>query len=359
MKKTLEEVLAALLRTKLAGRGIGSLAVRPSPAAPTITVWSREEGQIERAPKREPGFPAYSVTKTFMAALALQFVDQGRLDLEEPLARWFPNVDRAERITIRHLLGHRSGIPDYGGLPAYHEGVRQAPGQPWTFAEYAAHTVDRGLWFEPGTEFAYSNAGYMLLARILSEVGDDSCSNLIDARIVRPLGLERTYSLRTIDDLAHLAPSTSRQLDVAGTATDVRAIYHPGWVAHGVLASTASEILIFLDALFVGRVISPASLDGMTGLTSIGRVIPGMGDPAYGLGLMGDAKSGLGTTHGHNGSGPGYTASVFRAADLPGGPAIGAAMCGVEDGELAAEIVMAALNEVAERDDPTAGSAKL
>lgn len=337
---------ATLLTTELAGRGPGALAIRPAPDAPTIALWTRTDGQIERAPAAEPGFPAYSVTKTFLATLALKFVDEGRLDLEGPLARWFPGVDRAERVTLRQVLGHRAGLPDYGGLPAYHGAVRQAPGQPWSFDEYMRHTVDRGLLFEPGTAFAYSNPGYMMLARILSEVGGASCWDLIGTHIAAPIGLRRTHALQTIDDLAPLAPATSSQLTPDGTPTDVRSTYHPGWVSHGVLASTATEMMLFFDALFGGRILSRASLDAMTHLISIGRAIPDMGDPSYGLGLMGDAKSTIGTLHGHNGGGPGYTASVFRAADLPTGPAIASAMCSVEHPELAPQIALSALRSL-------------
>src|SRR5206468_2267838 len=108
----------------------------------------------------------YSITKTFTATLVLLLREEGRLSLDDPLSRWFPRIPQADRITLRQLLNHTAGVPDYGALRSYHEAVRSSPSTPWSFERFAAETFDRGLQFEPGSSWAYSNPGYMLLKRI-------------------------------------------------------------------------------------------------------------------------------------------------------------------------------------------------
>jgi D-alanyl-D-alanine carboxypeptidase len=146
-------------------------------------------------------------------------------------------------------------------------------------------------------------------------------------RIVQRLGLRRTFIAESIDDLAVLAPGVSRAISSEGDPRDVRAHYHPGWVSHGVVASTASELVLFLDGLFSGELLSRHSLAEMMELILVPDPSPASsekdlssrrGKPSYGLGLMGDPASPWGLAVGHNGGGPGYSASAFHAFDLGG-----------------------------------------
>jgi D-alanyl-D-alanine carboxypeptidase len=206
-----------------------------------------------------------------------------------------------------------------------------APSEPWTFDQFAAVTFDRGLWFEPGQGWAYSNPGYMLLKRIVERVSGRSLRDLVADRICRPLALRRTYVAQSIADLADLAPAMSSALSPEGVSRDVRAHYHPGWVSHGVIASTASDVARFIDALVGGALLSAASLAGMTDVVALpsGPADPPspttgparVGTPSYGLGIMGDPNSPWGLALGHNGGGPGYAASVFRVSEPPGATA--------------------------------------
>src|SRR5204863_4509079 len=160
----------------------------------------------------EPAFLAYSVTKIFTSALVLKLCDEGRLSLNDRLARWYAEIDGASNITVRQLLNHTAGIPDYGGIAAYHESVRTNPSQPWSFERFAAETFDRGLLFEPGRGWAYSNPGYMLVKRIIESVTGDSYRTLIAERIAGPLGLRRTFVPESVADLTTLAAGMSSLL---------------------------------------------------------------------------------------------------------------------------------------------------
>jgi D-alanyl-D-alanine carboxypeptidase len=294
----------------------------------------------------EPAFLAYSITKTFVATLFLQWQDEGVVSLEESLARWMPSVPSADRISLRHLLNHTSGLPDYGPLPAYHEAVRTSPSQAWTFERYASETYERGLLADPGHAFAYSNPGYMLLKRIAEQIGGRVFDAVISDRITLPLGLARTFVVDSRKQLAELAPASSRFLTVDGSIADTRALYDPGWVSHGVIASTPSDVALFFSALFGGRLISGSALAEMTTLVAVDAdVAEGWLRPGYGLGLMGSlTESPWGPLFGHNGGGPGYSASAWHAVRT------GLSVCvmtAIEEGHLdAQEAAQAILDEM-------------
>jgi D-alanyl-D-alanine carboxypeptidase len=307
---------------------------------------------------QEPAFLAYSITKTFTAALILELCEHAQLGLDDRLATWCPGVPHADRISLRRLLNHTAGIPDYGAVRAYHEDVKSSPSTPWSFERFAAETFDKGLLFEPGQGWTYSNPGYMLLKRIAEEVTSASYRALIAERVARPLGLRRTFVAESIADLATLAPGTSSALSPDGAPRDVRAHYHPGWVSHGVVASTASDVVRFLDGLMRGALLSRSSLDQMMELVDVptnpataSSVQDGASRwrrPSYGLGLMGDPMSPWGLVVGHNGGGPCYSASAFHARDL-GGASV-CAMGAIEDDFSAEDIVFDVLDQLAVRD---------
>jgi D-alanyl-D-alanine carboxypeptidase len=340
---TLRDILIAVAR----GRGTASVSVIPRPGAEPEAFWLPESAT-------EPAFLAYSITKTFTSALILMLCEEQRLNLEDALAKWFPGIAQADRISLRRLLDHTAGIPDYGGLRSYHDDLRASPETPWTFERFAAETFEKGLEFEPGQNWAYSNPAYMLLKRILEKVAGHSYRELVAERIARPLGLSRTFVAESIADLESLAPGTSRALGADGSSREVRAHYHPGWVSHGVVASTASDIVRFIDALFHGRLLSRSSLGEMMTLVRVpverdSRASPArsplrMTAPSYGLGLMGDPASPWGLIVGHNGGGPCDSASAFHAADL-GGVSV-CAMGAIEEDFSAEEVVAGVLDHM-------------
>lgn len=305
--------LPEMLSAAAKGRGVASVAVIERAGAEPQACWVPESDE-------EPAFLAYSITKTITAALILKLFEAGQLRLDDRLVKWFPHIAHADQITLRHLLNHTGGLPDYGGLPAYHEAVKSSPSAPWSFERFAAETFDKGLWFEPGLGWAYSNPGYMLLARIAEDVTGTSYRALVSEHIARPLGLRRTFVAESLEDLAVLAPGTSSALAPDGAPRDARAHYHPGWVSHGVVVSTASDLVRFLDGLFGGELVSRQSLALMTELVAVptdpSDAPPRHRRPSYGLGLMADPASPWGLIAGHNGGGPCYSASAFHAFDL-------------------------------------------
>lgn len=314
-----------------------------------VATWSRSEQGTGRRDEEEPRFLAYSITKTFIAALFLRLQEEGGLRLDDRLSRWLPEAPSADRITLRSLLDHTGGVPDYGPLRSYHDAVGTSPGAPWSYDDFLGATLAAGLAYEPGEGWAYSNVGYMLLKRVAELVAGEPLAVTLGRWILGPLSLRSTRVVEEPRDLADLAPAESRLLDPNGALRDVRDLYHPGWVAHGVVAATATNVASFLHAVFRGALLTPASLAEMTALVRVPAPASTnrtderpyeWREPSYGLGLMADPASPWGAIYGHNGGGPGYAASVFHAADLGG---VTVCVLGAEAPGFAAEQVVFAV----------------
>jgi D-alanyl-D-alanine carboxypeptidase len=243
----------------------------------------------------------YSVTKTYLAVLCLRL----ELELDAPVATWIDD-DRLPSATLRQLLNHTSGIPDYGRLPEYGAAVRNSPSEPWSDEELLARPLAAGVDFEPGRGWAYSNTGFLLVRRIVDAAAPDGFAAALDRELLRPLGLEDTTLALELEDLKPLVPGWSAQL--GGGTTDVRGRYHPRWVGHRTIASTSLDQRRFWAALAAGEV---CDLGRLTDAVPIGFDAPGFVRPSYGLGLMTDPGFPGGLLIGHGGGGPGYAAAAF------------------------------------------------
>ena len=321
----LPERLQTLLEREVAARGFpGANAEVWEGGAP---IWRGAAGfrDAERREPITPGsvFPIYSITKTFTAVACLRLAEQGRFALDDAVARWLPGLPFAERVSVRQLLGHTAGVPNYSALPEYHEAVARHPAEPWSFDGFVARTCDRPLDFEPGRGWSYSNTGYTLLKRILELETGDSFAGVIDREVARPAGLRQTSSLASLAALEAVVPGYSAMFTegMQGPPRDVRGVYHPGWCGTGVFASTTTDVCRLFDELLGDGVglLGPASLDAMLTLTSVPGHHPPAVRPSYGLGIMGDPESPSGVEHGHGGGGPGWNlrAIHLRRAAAP------------------------------------------
>ena len=241
--------------------------------------------EVEIGGDRAARYPIYSVTKTAVAAAVLLLVREGAIELD----------------SVRGLLDHTSGVRDYGSLPEYHEAVRTRPGSAWDDGEFLARTAAAGSLFEPGMGWAYSNTGYLLLRRLLDEHGGL-------AAFLPRLGLVGATVAERTDDLGVAAAAPSALL--LDGVDDVRGVYDPSWVGHRTLVARAEDLVGFWRAL-------PAEMLDPRTFVPIGADAPGFVRPSYGMGVMADPGSPIGTVVGHGGGGPGYASAVFAvpAAD--------------------------------------------
>lgn len=286
------------------------------PRAPRIhSFWIRADGREGASSGPSLLFPYWSFTKTALAICALKLAENGKIDLDASL--------QGEPYSLRQLLGHTAGLPDYGSLDAYHLAV-QADEAPWPRDELLEKTMAQGFLFQPGCGWSYSNLGYMLAREHIEAMAGEGFESLFKKMIRDPLGLESVTLATTREQFAGI--------HWAGAAR-----YHPGWVYHGCLAGSAGDAARLLHALFSGEILGTASLRSMLAARHLGGAIAGRPWTAcgYGLGLMSGMMTGAGRAIGHSGGGPFCVNAVYHFPDL--GSPITVASFADENDEGAAE----------------------
>jgi D-alanyl-D-alanine carboxypeptidase len=203
-----------------------------------------------------------SVTKTFTATIVLQLAAEGRLRLSDTLERYLPGmVPGGERITIRQLLNHRSGLANVTDYTLWLERASgSASTRPIEVLRFAA---SHPLTFPPGSRWKYSNTNYVALGLVIESATGHAYRQELERRILEPLGLESTELPRT-----RLVPD----LDDDGENPNVP------WAA-GALVSNAEDLATFFSALLSGRILSEDSLEQMkqTVVVDVGASRDGLG----------------------------------------------------------------------------------
>jgi CubicO group peptidase (beta-lactamase class C family) len=202
-------------------------------------------------------FPIASITKTFTAALVLELQRQKKLSLADPLCKHVSPCPKAwHAITIRQLLTHTAGIPDYAKDPDFMQKVRLRR----DLAGIIAGFRDRPLTSPPGTRYEYSNSGYLLLGHVLERAGRKSYGELLREHIFEPLGMRHT----TLDDNARLIPKRASGYRASGRTRSNADYVDTSWLhAAGGIHSTVGDLLIWERALFAGTFLPPDEVNGM------------------------------------------------------------------------------------------------
>ncbi|NYI04708.1 D-alanyl-D-alanine carboxypeptidase [Allostreptomyces psammosilenae] len=262
-------------------------------------------------------FRAGSITKTFVATVVLQLVDEGRIGLDDPIADHLPGLlPYPQPITVRQLLQHTSGLPRDARYWTDLAGIDTERWRHHEPAELIAEATREPLVFEPGTGWAYSNIGYQVLGLLVEEVTGRPLSTELNRRIVHPLRLRGTYLPDRLPLVLSPAMRGYEALHPPGTAlTDVTE-YDMSWIwAAGALVTTGDDLNRFYDALLGGELLSEEALDQMRTTVPMQE-----GSPAgYGLGLMAlpiDCGTRQSVLWGHNGGVPGFLSySLVDEAD--------------------------------------------
>ena len=247
---------------------------------------------------------AGSVTKVFVGALFLQLQEEGILDLDDPVSEYLDWIPRGDLISLRRLLNHTSGLPEFINTPGYLNALIESfvTGVVWTPRQIIEHALNAPFDFDPGTRYGYSNTNYMILGLIAEQVTGDKVSNQFRQRFFEPLGMRNTYLAGEEAVSNRAAPY---QWDaVNGVLIDISSFnYNWLWVAGGAV-TTSEDMLIFAQALFRGEVLEEDSLTEM--LTSDPSNTETVG---YGLGI--GIYGGELPTYGHAGNSFGGTAQFL------------------------------------------------
>ncbi|RUS95898.1 serine hydrolase [Dulcicalothrix desertica PCC 7102] len=292
--------------------------------------WSESAGYSDLNARFHMGasrFYIYSITKTFVATCLLLLMQDGLIDLDEPVTKWLRELPFPETVTLRRLLNHRSGVPNYTSLYSYLPAVRKNPSTPWTHQQVIELTCQGKLDFEPGEKFRYSNTGYMLLYEVIEAVTGKTFAEALKSQIFDVLDLKNTYVAHEVDTKGELAPGFSRELNVENRIENVIPRYHPDWCATGLIVSTAEDVVKFFESLFTAKLLNSSSLKEMLTPLPTPTRHPWYKNPCYGLGIMIDPESRYNIMYGHGGSGPGYNTWAMHLPDFHGRKLTSAIFC--------------------------------
>lgn len=234
-----------------------------------------------------------SISKTVVATLVLDLVASGEVELDAALATYLPDTDLGAEITIRELLGHRSGIANYTDSEALWEVLLRDRERILAPQDMLSFVGEEDELFEPGSEYGYSNTNYILLGQLVEEVSGQSVGAVLDDVVTTPLGLD---TMRFDDGTGDVVSGyTSSGRGSTGAASYV-SVATAAWTA-GALVSSVEDLHVFLDRLLAGAIIPEAQ---------VAEMFPSDENPEYGLGLPPGEQFGVG----HNGSINGFESSM-------------------------------------------------
>jgi D-alanyl-D-alanine carboxypeptidase len=257
---------------------------------------------------------AASITKPFVAATILQLVAEGKVNLDAPIETYLPGRIRGQgidthAITVRQLLRHQSGLPEY------FDGDTPIPTEPVTADQLLDAALKRPPQFAPGTEIRYTNTNYVIAGLLIEKATGHPTAEEITRRIIAPLGLVDTY-FPAAGDTGLRAPFAHGYEMVDGKRKDVTNFNASAAGMSGALVSTGEDTSAFITALLDGRVIAPAQLREMMDTVDWPSAGPGF---HYGLGLTSiDLDCGV-KVWGHGGDIEGFHSLMAKAF---AGPAV-------------------------------------
>ena len=255
--------------------------------------------------------PIASVTKQFTAAAILQLRDQGKLSLDDDITKWLPDFDtRGNTVTLRHLLGHTSGIVDLTEMPELRD-MRLMRNTTATRDDVYNVISRYPFQFPTGTMEIYSNSGFWLLGLIIENASGMTYVDYIEKKIFEPLGMTRSMYCNNSENVPRRAYGYGMRNGITRRAPE---IVHTGTYAAGALCSTAEDMITWLQALHGGKVLSPKSYAEMIVPSTLNDGTP----LRYSMGLtVGEDSRGL-RYIGHDGGGFGFSSQAwwYRDAQL-------------------------------------------
>jgi CubicO group peptidase (beta-lactamase class C family) len=256
-------------------------------------------------------FELASVSKQFTAMLVMICKEKGLLEFDDPVEKYL-NIPYSG-LSLRHLLTHTSGLPDYQAIMDAHWDKSKVAGNP-EILEYL-RTYAPPILFEPGEKYEYSNTGYVLLASIVEKASGKDFVTLANEWIFLPLGMKST-AIRSPEEKAKVSNFAAGNLqDEAGNyvnANNFHSSDYTVWLGNrkgpGRVSSTASDLLKWDQALYTEKLISQKTLE--EAFTPY-RLNDGTRS-YYGFGWELDPRSPFGKMVSHTGDNPGYKTIIVR-----------------------------------------------
>jgi D-alanyl-D-alanine carboxypeptidase len=302
-----------------------------------------------------------SVGKTYASAVAMQLMQEGKIELDDPISKylggepWFSRLPNAQSITVRQLMNHTSGLVRYEFNERFTADLTAAGDRIWKPQELVAYIFDTAAPFAAGQGWDYSDTNYIVLGMIMEKVTGRTYYDLARERVLRPAGLSATVpsDARSIPGLANGYAGANNPFGGSDAMlVGGRMVINPQfeWTGGG-MASTASDLARWGKRLYEGGAFDASMLakllDGVP--ARLGQ------NTKYGLGVI-IRETPLGTLYGHSGFFPGYQAEMLYLPAQKAAIAFqvnssvpGALGRGVSPGRFAIEVAGIVAEELARR----------
>ena len=199
-----------------------------------------------------------SISKMFTACLIFQAIEENKISLKQTIHHYFPKITNAKKITIGNLLNHHSGIHNYTNDTSYLNYYTTSKSQ----KEMLEIIQEGGSDFKPNSRTEYSNSNYILLSFILEKIYKKSYEELLDIKIIQPLGLKNTYFGKKLE----LTKNECASYRFSGKWELEKETNSSVSLGAGGIVSTTEDLLFFITNLFEGKIIHASSLEQMTKL---------------------------------------------------------------------------------------------
>lgn len=211
--------------------------------------------ETKTEPNENTKYRIGSISKSFTSVLIMKAIEENKISLTTKIKHYFPEIKNAEKITISNLLNHRSGIHNFTDDESYLTWLTQKKSE----KDLVTIIKNGGSDFEPDSKGEYSNSNYVLLSFILEKIYGKSYSDILNEKIIKPIGLKNT--------------SLGKKIDLRNNESNSYK-YENGWkkepetdlsipIGAGAIVSTPKDLLQFADALFNGKLITIKSLELM------------------------------------------------------------------------------------------------
>ena len=256
-----------------------------------------------------------SNTKTFVAVVILQLVQEGKITLDEPIETYLPGLIHGEgidssKITVRQLLQHTSGLPEYTDTVPGETDIFQIRDNYYSTRDLLDVALSKPAAFEPGSQFKYTNTNYIVLSLLAEKVTHRPLAEQITKRITEPLGLNHTYYPNPGEEEIRGTHPHGYHRNSQGELEDITRKDPSEAGGAGAMISTPSELGTFIQATLNGTLLTQDSINEMKKTVDTGR--PNRG---YGLGIFSMSLSCGGEAWGHTGGFPGYTTQNMVGPD--------------------------------------------
>ncbi|MFJ8622014.1 serine hydrolase domain-containing protein [Kitasatospora sp. NPDC093550] len=269
-----------------------------------VTVDGREllttalgESMTEVPARPDMHFRNGNIAISYMGTALLRLVDQGRVGLDDPIGRWLPGLpdDYGRRMTLRMLGASTTGLVDYVKVPGFQEAVYADPFRQWTAEELVALSTGRDLLYEPGTDWSYSHANFVLLGAALERISGEPLEVLLQREVLGPLGLRETADSHTPDIPAPVLHAFTAERGTYEEST----FWNPSWTtAPGAVETTdICDLARSAVGIGAGELLSPAGYQQLLNPGTVGLGTPTKECPAdiclaqteathYGMGVL-------------------------------------------------------------------------